>query len=130
MSTAWVVVAHGSRAVDLPDAHGAVCDRVAERSPDNVSVRPAYLELTEPSIPDAIAAAVGDGSTEVVVVPYFLHIGNHTRRDLPAIVDEARVRHPGVRIMLADHLGLDDRLVDLLVDRAESATTGSSDQEP
>lgn len=124
---AWLVVAHGSRAADLPEAHGEVCVRLAERAPRGVSVRAAFLELTEPSIPSAIDAAVADGAGRVVVVPYFLHIGNHTRRDLPAIVEEARDRHPEVDVVLAEHLGLDDRLVDLLADRAIAAGGGSTD---
>ena len=119
--TAWLVIAHGSRAADLADAHNEVCAELAEQAPPGVMVRPAYLELTEPSIPDAVDAAVADSATRVVLLPYFLHIGNHTRRDLPAILEQAQERHPGVDLVLAEHLGIDSRLVAILADRAAAA---------
>lgn len=119
--TTWLVVAHGSRATELAEAHSAVCDELARRVGNSVTVAPAYLELTEPSIPSAIDAAVTAGSIRIVLVPYFLHIGNHTRRDLPAILAESQGRYPDVAMILADHLGLDPRLVDIVADRARHA---------
>ncbi|MEO6629944.1 MAG: CbiX/SirB N-terminal domain-containing protein, partial [Aquihabitans sp.] len=77
-------------------------------------VRPAFLELAEPSIPDAIDGAVADGATTVVVVPYFLHPGRHQREDVPAIVEAARLRHPEVDLRLLDLFGADPALVDVL----------------
>lgn len=119
--TAWLVVAHGSRAPHVTDDHDAVCAELADDAPEGVDVRPAYLEINDPSIPDAIDAAVADGADRVVLLPYFLHAGNHTRRDIPAAIDEAAVRHPGVVLTMADHLGPDARLVAILADRAAAA---------
>lgn len=119
--TAWLVVAHGSRAPQVTDDHDAVCAELAETAPDGVVVRPAFLEINDPSIPDAIDAAVAEGAGHVVLVPYFLHAGNHTRRDIPALMDEAAARHPAVTFTLAAHLGPDPRLVGILADRARAA---------
>jgi sirohydrochlorin ferrochelatase len=121
--TTWIVIAHGSRAPHVTDHHQAVCDELAASTGD-IEVRPAYLEINEPSIPDAIDAAVSDGADRLVLVPYFLHAGNHTRRDIPAFVDEARRRHPGVELATARHLGPDPRLVAILADRAAEADAG------
>lgn len=125
MTTAWLVIAHGSRNPALVAAHTEICERVASRVGDRATVRPAYLEITEPSIPDAIDTAVADGAEVVVLVPYFLHVGNHTLRDLPEILDDARGRHRGVELVLADHLGIDDRLVEITIDRAVTAEGAS-----
>lgn len=119
--TAWLVVAHGSRAPQVTDDHDALCAELAAEAPGDVVVRPAYLEINEPSIPDAIDAAVADGASRVVLVPYFLHAGNHTRRDIPALMAEAADRHPTVTFILAAHLGPDPRLVGILADRARAA---------
>jgi sirohydrochlorin ferrochelatase len=119
--TAWLVVAHGSRNAALTAAHDRICAAIAERVATEADVRAAYLEITEPSIPDAIDAAVADGARRIVLVPYFLHVGNHTMRDLPELLDAAAHRHPDVRFAMAEHLGIDDRLVDLAIDRARSA---------
>jgi len=89
------------------------------------TVRPAYLEITEPSIPDAIDAAVRDGAGEVRLLPYFLHPGNHVAVDLPRIVDEARTRHPATAVVLLEHIGADPGLIELLSARVRPATDGS-----
>ncbi len=83
-------------------------------------MRPAYLELTAPSIPDAIDRAVAGGATTVRVLPHFLGPGNHVSVDIPGIVADATERRPDVRIELAEHLGADPALVDLLAARVLS----------
>ncbi len=119
-----LLVAHGSRNPDAAAAHEALCAQVQAQVDAGagaegavLSVRPAYLELTEPSIPGAIDAAIAEGATEVRLLPHFLSPGNHVQVDLPALVAEARTRHPGVPIDLAEHLGADPGLVSLLATR-------------
>lgn len=85
-----------------------------------MDVRPAYLEMSEPTIPDAIDDAVAGGATELRLVPFFLHLGNHVRRDLPAIADDARTRHPTTAITLDEHTGADPAIVDLVAARLRS----------
>lgn len=121
-STAWIVVAHGSRAPGTVDDHQRVCDELASRAGKAVdAVTGAFLEINEPSIPDAIDAVVAAGASRVVVLPYFLHAGTHTRRDIPALLDDARQRHPGTHFALASHLAPDPRLVEVLFARAQDA---------
>jgi sirohydrochlorin ferrochelatase len=116
-----LLVAHGSRNPAAAEAHGALCNAVAAVSSGAagraVDVVPAYLEIAEPSIPDAIDAAVRSGATTVRVLPHFLGPGNHVLVDIPEIVAAARERHPDVTIELAEHLGADPALVDLLAVR-------------
>ena len=116
-----LLVAHGSRNPLAAAAHERLCVAVAASSSGvaghDVDVRPAYLELTSPSIPDAIDAAIADGATRLRVLPHFLGPGNHVSVDIPEIVTAARKRHPGVTIELAEHLGADPALVDLLAER-------------
>ncbi|MBX3314327.1 MAG: CbiX/SirB N-terminal domain-containing protein [Actinobacteria bacterium] len=119
-STAVLLVAHGSRATDANDSHRALAHGLDHRV--DQSVRPAFLELAEPSIPAAIDAAVADGAATVIVLPYFLHPGRHVRDDLPGIVGEAAERHPGRRIELAAAFGDDHAVLDLLVDQVHRAT--------
>jgi sirohydrochlorin cobaltochelatase len=116
-----LLVAHGSRNPRAADAHEQLCVAVTEAASAAtgaaVRVVPAYLELTEPSIPDAIDAAVVAGARTVQVLPHFLGPGNHVLVDIPEIVEAARSRHPGVQIELSEHLGADPALVDLLAAR-------------
>ncbi len=114
-STVTLLVAHGSRNPATERDHVALADRVATAA--GACVVPAFLELSQPSVPDAVDAAVSGGATTVVIVPLFLHVGNHVERDLPALAATARERHPGVTIRLDEHIGADALLVQLVADR-------------
>lgn len=112
MTEVWILIAHGSRRPESAVDHTALCAAVSGAA--GVDVRPAYLELAGPSIPDAVAAAVADGATAVRLLPYFLHPGNHVLADLPRLAAECRTAHPTVEVDLRTHVGADPRLVELL----------------
>lgn len=109
---AVVVAAHGSRAEGANVAHREVVDGLAAMVAPPVT--PAFLELAEPSIPEAIDAAVRAGASTVLVVPYFLHPGRHLTDDLPAIAAAARTRHPTVAVRLSSSFGSEPGLLDIL----------------
>ena len=81
----------------------------------------AHLDVARPSIGEAIDACVADGATEVVVVPWFLGPGRHTTHDIPKQAREAAERHAGLRLRIAEPLGVHEKLVDVLLDRASEA---------
>ena len=112
MTTVVVVAAHGSRAEAANAAHRDLVEVVAAQSP--VRVVPAFLELSEPSIPAAIDDAVADGATSVLVLPYFLHPGRHLAEDLTGIVAAANERHPASSVGLLDLFGADPSLAALV----------------
>jgi sirohydrochlorin ferrochelatase len=116
------VAAHGSRAAAANDAHRAVVARLAGQVP--VEVVPAFLELTGPSIAEAIDQAVAGGATTVAVLPYFLHPGRHLTEDLPRIVSDAAARHPGATVRLASSFGADPVLGEVLAAQVRRAVGG------
>jgi len=117
---AVLVVDHGSRLASANALLDAVVARVRERLPDR-SVGAAHLELAAPAIPEAIDAAVAAGAREIVLAPWFLLPGAHATGDLRRLAQEAERRHPGVRVACAEPLGLDERIVDVLLARIASA---------
>ena len=119
-----VLAGHGSRSAEANAALAALAAQVAERlgSP----VVPGFLEMTEPTIPAAIDAAVASGARRVVVLPYFLHPGMHVRRDLVEIVEAARARHPHVRFDFAEFLGSRPEIADILTTLARGTLTKPS----
>lgn len=122
-STVVVVAAHGSRADAANVAHREVVDELAAAV--SSSVAPAFLELAQPSIPDAIDTAVANGAATVLVLPYFLHPGRHLTEDLPAIVAEANGRHPDVEVALLGSFGAEAGLTDVLVAQVAAALDGT-----
>lgn len=112
---AVVLVAHGSRVAvsndEVRQLAQALQQKVAERYQ---RVEAAFLELAQPSIEEAIAAAIAAGAASVLVLPYFLAAGKHVTRDVPEIVSRCRQAHPAVDIELADYLGKHPGLLELL----------------
>lgn len=117
---ACVILAHGSRNNAAIQAHFDLCDAVAGAVHD-VLVLPAFLELADPTLEDAVAAAVASGVTEVSIFPHFLGPGNHVLIDLPKRVATLSETFPGVAVTQLEYLGADPGLRDLVITRI---TTG------
>ena len=119
-----VVFAHGSR---VPEANAAVevVARQLSQAGGFCYVEPAFLELGEPDLAGAVAKLLAQGIRDIIVLPYFLTLGTHLRRDLPRIADEIRGMHPGVKIEITEPLDGHPALVQALVDRASEALNGS-----
>ena len=75
------------------------------------------LEFIEPFPVDAVEMLAGRGLTEVVIMPYLLGHGKHATDELEEVVEDVRARTPQVDVRLAEGLGSDARLADLVVER-------------
>jgi sirohydrochlorin ferrochelatase len=122
VKTALLVIAHGSRQDEANgDLHQIVADmRRRGRYP---IVEPAFLELTEPAIETAAQQCVEQGARRVILVPYFLSAGVHVRRDLQEFRSRLAERYPDISFRLAEPLGPDPVLLDVLTLRAAEAET-------
>ena len=118
-TTAIVIVDHGSRRAEsnrlLEEVARLFGDRFAAKYD---IVEPAHMELDEPSLATAFATCAARGAKRVVVVPFFLGPGKHWTSDIPRLVAEAAMDHPGVAYHVAPVLGIDDLILDLLEKRA------------
>ena len=117
MTQAIVLFAHGSRDPLWRAPMEAVAARIAAQSPGRQAIC-AYLELCEPSLPDAVRQLVADGATAVTVVPMFLGTVKHAREDLPLLVQELRTAHPGVEFHVQTAIGEDPRMTALMAEIA------------
>ncbi|MBF6356985.1 sirohydrochlorin chelatase [Nocardia higoensis] len=125
LDAALITVGHGSRDPRSAATVAAVADAVAAARP-GVTVRPAFLDLSAPSVDQVVDAVAGAGHTHAVVVPLLLGNAFHARVDLPGLLASARRRHPLLRIDRADVLGPDPRLVHALADRVRAACAPDS----
>lgn len=115
-STAVVVLGHGSRSPEATEQFVQVASLLAPRLP-HMTVLPAFMELAEPSLPDAIERAVALGAERIIVLPCFLFLGNHIKHDIPKKLARAEEAHPGVRFEMREPIGTDARIVEALLDR-------------
>ena len=114
---AIVLFAHGSRDPLWHRPMQAVAERVALRLP-GAKVACAYLELSTPSLLDAVQALVEQGCTHVRVVPMFLGVGKHVREDLPVMLQALRDAHPQVVFEPLPAVGEHPDLLDLMANIA------------
>ena len=122
---AVVIVDHGSKRRAANDALDDVV-RLYKAARDDCYVTKAHMELASPSILEAVRECRDvAGVDTVIVAPYFLSNGRHVQEDIPALVAEAEAA-VGVRCIIAGHLGLDDGLVRVLMNRVDAACDGVS----
>jgi sirohydrochlorin ferrochelatase len=115
---AILIVDHGSRVREANDMLIDVASLIQTMAGPDVVVRPAHMELAEPSIAAGFASCVEAGATEVVVFPYMLSPGRHSTSDIPRMVAEVAELHPGVTFSVTPAFGIDERLGEIVLSRA------------
>ena len=113
---------HGS-SVAAANESVRVVTEAAAASGDWKLYETAFLEC-EPLLGEAVAKLVARGAREVIVLPYFLTLGIHLRRDLPALAAEIGARH-AIPIRIAPPLDGHPSLSAILVDRAVAMGAGA-----
>lgn len=122
MKTALLIMAHGSRIPEANDAVNQIAARVQRMTQFEI-VEVSFREQHLPNIQQGIDACVAKGAQRILLVPYFLYMGAHVLEDLPEELEEAQKRYPGVEMVMGRHLGVHDKLAELVVERvAESLT--------
>jgi sirohydrochlorin cobaltochelatase len=119
-ATGILLFGHGSRDAAWAAPFEAVAARLRESEP-GARVALAYLEFMSPSIAEAGAALAAQGCEDVVVVPLFLGVGGHVRKDLPVLIDSLAQRHPSVRWRLGAAIGEHPLVIDAMAAAVRAA---------
>ncbi len=117
---AALIVGHGSRSQEAVAQFNQVVDRVRLNAVFSV-VMGAHMELAEPDIPTVIKELADAAITDIVVVPYFLFMGNHIKKDIPDILNEQRLLYPHITFKLGNPIGFEPLVADILIKRATEA---------
>ncbi|MFQ6051311.1 MAG: CbiX/SirB N-terminal domain-containing protein [Candidatus Hydrothermarchaeota archaeon] len=116
-----VIVAHGSRVPESKNVYEEIAKKV--RNKINAEVEIGYMTHLKPTPVEAINSLVERGFKKIVVIPLFISPGIHVIEDIPNLIgisDEEKLKLPGdVEIYYERNIGDDDRLVEILVDRAK-----------
>ena len=99
-----ILFAHGARDPRWAEPFEQVAMKLRALQP-GLAVRLAFLEFMAPSLPEAGAELAAAGCTHLAVLPMFLGAGGHVRKDLPALVQALRDRHPGLNVQLLGAIG-------------------------
>lgn len=112
---AVLLVGHGSRRKKSNEQVRALAADLEERL--GLPVDAGFLELANPSIPEA-TAGLASSVSRLTVVQLSLFAASHVKNDVPLAVQNARTEHSELTIHNGAHLGVHPALVDLLDDRA------------
>jgi sirohydrochlorin ferrochelatase/(2Fe-2S) ferredoxin len=111
-----LIVGHGSRDAVANEEFEQLVARYQARRPEFL-LRYGYVELAQPSLPEALAA-LGPEPRQVTVVPLFLFAAGHVKNDVPLALATARQQAPGVEFLATRALGVHPRMVELALQRA------------
>ncbi|KAF6260896.1 hypothetical protein COO60DRAFT_1269129 [Scenedesmus sp. NREL 46B-D3] len=117
---AVVIVDHGSRRKASNDMLLEFCQLYQQLTQHSI-VEPAHMEIAEPTIAQAVGRCVEAGASRVVIAPYFLSRGRHIQEDIPALVAAAQEQFAGVSCSIADPIGIDPLMVQLIQSRVSAA---------
>lgn len=127
--TAAVIVGHGSLHSDSGRAMLQIATLLREQQLAPI-VEAGFLNYSEPTLADAVAKAIAQGATNIIVQPYFLIEGHYVRTDLRQAVHTLAAAHKAVRFTISEVLGEHTAMFHLAckrlaaVDPAPQADTG------
>jgi sirohydrochlorin cobaltochelatase len=130
VKTGIVIIGHGSRVPESRGIYEEIARKTQEKS--GLRVRVGYMKHWKPSFTEAVKAFIEDGVKRVVVVPLFLLPGLHVKEDIPVLLGLKEGEAPefgyekisipeDVEIIYARHIGADERLADVVLDRVREA---------
>jgi sirohydrochlorin cobalto/nickelchelatase len=137
-----LLVGHGSRLPYGKDVVSQIADMYREDQEFIVEV--GFMNMSKPSIPEAITILADKGAEKIIVTPIFLAHGVHTTEDIPRILglnnghdeiennthnhshshshehEEVEINFKG-EIIYTEPLGADKRIADIVKDRVNDA---------
>lgn len=119
-----VIVGHGTRDPDGVREFEELVALTRERCGGRMLTR-GFVELTQPTIGEAIRENVCAGSQKIVVLPGLLLAAGHAKEDIPAEIDAARREFPSVEIRCAQPLGLHPFALEVMREKIADAEARS-----
>ena len=113
--TVGVLVGRGNLVTEANAEHYRLTRTVMEEG-ELADVEPAFVQVSRPSIPEALHKALAAGATQIVVGQHFLFPGKLRTWTFDQVQAWAE-QHPEVEVRVAEVIGDCDELAQLVVDR-------------
>lgn len=116
---AMILFSHGSLLCGSGEALAAHAARLRAQGRWPM-VEVGYMNYSEPTFAEAVARCEAQGATRIVVVPFFLVPGYFVTNSLPEHLERAKADFPGLEFVVAEAIGYDERLADMLIEAAQA----------
>jgi sirohydrochlorin cobaltochelatase len=121
-----VLIGHGTHSPEGAAGFRRFVERVRVLAGGRLpAVDGGFIELSQPSVAEAVARMPVAAYPEMVAVPLVLSAAGHAKGDIPASLARERLRHPGLRWRYGRPLGPHPILLDLLAARIDAALAGA-----
>ena len=118
---ALIILAHGSRRQESNQEIKNLTNDVRtliKKEFDIVDY--AFLEIAKPSLINSIKNVVSKNISEITIFPYFLNSGVHIKNDIPNIVKNARLKHPGCKFIIPPPIGAYKEMAKIILKQLKS----------
>jgi len=116
--TGVMLIAHGSRRQTANEDLLGLVELLVSRGGYSL-VEPAFLELAEPTIPQAARTCVHRGARRILMLPFFLAAGNHVTVDLQRYAREFAIAFPQADFVVCPPLGLHPLMLGIVEERLQ-----------
>jgi sirohydrochlorin cobaltochelatase len=110
---ALILFAHGSRDPQWAEPFRAIQRNVTAKKP-TLAVELAFLEIMQPSLPEAVDRLTASGHRHFTIAPLFMAQGAHLKRDLAELLAKLKQRHPAIELALLPAAGEVDQVADAI----------------
>ena len=110
--TTFLLAGHGSRNREGNDEIERFADQWRQKHPD-WRIEVCFIEHADVLLNEGLDRAA-QGAERVVLIPFILNAAGHVKMELPAAIEAARERHPGVDFVVTRHLGMGREIFDVL----------------
>lgn len=117
---AVLLMGHGTRrAAGVAEFH-ALIEQMRQALPQRTLLA-GFLELTDPSLGEALETLRQQGFRRITALPAFLMAAGHIKNDIPIILNAFQAEHPNLEIVLGADLGIHPHLLRVARARIECA---------
>jgi len=116
---ALILIDHGSKVREANDLLIEVKKKLQSSPACKFDiVEHCHMELCPPTLEEAFSVCCSSGVEEVVVHPYFLVPGRHSKTDIPDMVKAALSKFPNIECKITEPLGLHDKIIEVIIEHA------------
>lgn len=114
-NTGIVILCHGSK---IEKANQTIYKIIKEVKRDSglEIVEPAFLQLCGPDFHASVEKVIEKGCKKILVVPFFLFMGNHVSRDIPREIKRQGQLYKSVKFVYARNIGCSVMMSDIVLD--------------
>ncbi|UCV16902.1 sirohydrochlorin chelatase [Quatrionicoccus australiensis] len=116
-ATTILLVGHGSRGREGNTETINFAAQWRERHPE-WRIETCFIEHADVLLDEGLDRAARNAE-KVLVIPFILNAAGHVKMELPAALDNARQRHPGVSFSVTRHLGMGREIFAVLQNQLE-----------